>query len=271
MIPNKLRTAWEDGKQTINGWLSIASPFGAEIMAAQGFDSLTVDLQHGVVDYADAVTMFQAMRASGVMPMARVPTLDAGAVMKVLDAGAYGVICPMINTRAQAEQLVSCVRYPPRGLRSFGPTRANFTTGGGYAKEANDAIVCLAMIETAEAMANLREIVSTPDLDGIYIGPADLTLGVANGRLAPGLDREEPEMIDAIKRILSEAKGAGIRAGLHCDTPGYAAKAFGWGFDFTTLSNDVRFLSGAASAAVNEARRLIGQDSEAGEPDGGGY
>ena len=271
MIKNRLKERWEAGQATINGWLSIASPFSAEIMAAQGYDSLTVDVQHGVVDYAQAVTMFQAMRASGAVPLARVPWLDAGAIMKLLDSGAYGIICPMINSRAEAEQLVSYMRYPPLGTRSFGPTRVNFSAGSGYAAEANDQVLAIAMIETAEAMANLDEIVSAPGLNGVYIGPADLTLGISEGRLAPGFDREEPEMVDAIQRVLSAAKSAGIRAGLHCGTPDYAAKAVGWGFDFVTIANDVRLLAGAASSSVGKARELIGQGTTVAKTDTRGY
>lgn len=271
MNKNGLKNLWQSGKPAINGWLAIPSAFSAEIMAAQGFDSITVDIQHGIIDYGDAVPMFQAMRASGVTPLARVPWLDPGAIMKVMDAGAYGVICPMINTREQAERLVSYMRYTPAGTRSFGPTRANISAGSGYAAEANDEILCIAMIETAEAMENLEAIVSTPGLDGVYIGPADLTLALTEGRLAPGFDREEPELVAAIKQILSAADGAGIRAGLHCGSPDYAAKAIGWGFDLVTLSNDVRFLAGAAAAAVNRMRELLGSESEAAPADTGSY
>jgi len=267
MIKNQLKALWQGGKPAINGWLAIPSAFSAEVMAAQGFDSVTVDIQHGIIDYPDAVPMFQAMRASGVVPLARVPWLDPGAIMKVMDAGAYGVICPMVNSRAEAERLVSYMRYAPVGTRSFGPTRANFSAGGGYATEANDEILCIAMIETAEAMENLDEIVSTPGLDGVYIGPADLTLALGQGRLAPGFDREEPELVAAIRRILAAAKGAGIRAGLHCGAPEYAAKAIGWGFDLVTLSNDVRLLAAAAAAAVSRTRALL-ESGEAAEAAG---
>ena len=258
MIENGLKRNWSNGRAAINGWLAVANSFSAEIMAEQGFDSLTVDLQHGIVDYRDAVLMFQAMRASGVVPMARVPWLEPGIVMKVLDAGAYGVICPMINNRAQAEELVSHVRYAPVGGRSFGPTRANISAGPNYASEANDQIVCLAMIETAEAVENLTEIVATPSLDGVYIGPSDLTLGVTRGRLPAGLDREEPEMVDVIKRILEDAKKAGIRAGIHCVKFEYAARMVELGFDLVTLSSDARMLAAAAAADVNGVRKMIG-------------
>ncbi len=266
MIKNGVKSLWNQNKPTLNGWLSIGNTFSAEIMAAQGYDSLTVDLQHGAVDYSGALPMLQAMRASGVTPLARVPWLEPGVIMKVLDAGAYGVICPMVNSRAEAEQLVSYMRYPPKGTRSFGPTRVNFSAGANYAGEANDEILCLAMIETAEAMANLEDIVSTPGLDGVYIGPADLTLGLSNGSLPPGFDREEPEMVEAIRKILAAAKNAGIRAALHCGSPAYAAKAIGWGFDMTTLANDVRLLAAAASESVGQTRELLGSGGNEATP-----
>ena len=162
MIRNKLKQLWAEGRPTINGWLSIGNPFTAEIMAAQGYDSVTIDVQHGALDYSTVLPMFQAMRASGVVPMARVPWLEPGIIMKVLDAGAYGVICPMVNTPEQAAEFVSYVRYPPLGQRSFGPTRANFSAGANYAAEANGEILAFAMVETAEAMANLDAIAATP-------------------------------------------------------------------------------------------------------------
>jgi 4-hydroxy-2-oxoheptanedioate aldolase len=271
MIGNELKRKWADGQATINGWLSIGNAFTAEIMAEQGYDSLTVDIQHGFLDYGDAKGMLQAMRASGVVPMARVPWLDPGIIMKVLDAGAYGVICPMVNTADEAAALVAAMRYPPEGSRSFGPTRANISAGGGYAAEANANMLAFAMIETAEAVANVEAICATPGLDGVYIGPADLTLGVTEGRLAPGFDREEPELVEIIKRILGAAKAAGLRAGLHCGSPAYAAKAIGWGFDMTTISGDARLLAGAAGASVAEARALLGRTGGPKRSDSGGY
>lgn len=263
MIPNKIKKLWSSGKPVINGWLSISCPFTAEIMAEQGYDSITIDLQHGLVGYEGATTMLQAMRASGVVPMVRVQWLDAGAVMKVLDAGAYGVICPMINNAEEAARLVSFVRYPPTGARSFGPTRVNFSAGADYGKHADDEVLCFAMIETAEAVKNIDEIVSTPGLDGIYIGPADLTLALTGKRYRTGFDREEPEMVEVIKHLLDRAHRAGIRAGLHNGTPTYAARAAGWGFDLVTVSNDVRLLASAAQTSISEARDLICQSEPA--------
>ena len=260
MISNALKKKWAKGQATLNGWLSIGNSFTSEIMAEQGYDSLTVDIQHGFLDYNDAKTMLQAIRASHVTPMVRVPWLDPGIIMKSLDAGAYGIICPMINTSEQASALVDAMRYPPHGTRSFGPTRANISAGANYASEANENMVSFAMIETAEAVKNVDGICATKGLDGIYIGPADLTLSVTKGSLIPGFDREEPEMIEVIKRILAAAKSHNICAGIHCGTPQYAAKVISWGFDLTTISSDVRLLAAGSGASINQTRKLIGSD-----------
>lgn len=269
MFPNRLKALWAEGRPTVNGWCSIASPFVAEIMAAQGFDSLTVDMQHGALDYSDLLPMLQAMRASGAVLLARVPWLEPGIIMKALDAGAQGIICPMVNTAEEAARFVSYLRYPPLGVRSFGPTRAAFAVKGDYASQANANILAFAMIETAEAMANLDAITATPGLDGIYVGPADLSISLSAGRLAPGMDREEPEMQEAFRAILAACKRNGLRAALHCGTPDYAARAIGWGFDMTTVGGDTRFLSAAAAAAVAGFRKLTGgREGQAGP---GGY
>jgi 4-hydroxy-2-oxoheptanedioate aldolase len=255
MQRNGLKQLWSEGRPAINGWCSIGSPFTAEIMAAQGYDSITIDWQHGALEYSQLLPMFQAMRASGATLMARVPWLDPASIMKALDAGAMGIICPMINSRTEAEEFVSYMRYPPLGQRSFGPTRAAFAMPG-YGVAANQEVLALAMIETAEGVANLEEIAATPGLDGIYVGPADLTLGTQAGRLAPGFDREEPEMVELVKRIAEICGRNGIRACLHCGTPDYAAKALVWGYSLTTVGGDSRLLAAAAGASVARFRDL---------------
>ena len=256
MIPNRLKQIWAAGQPTLNGWCSIGNSFTAEIMAAQGFDSVTVDMQHGALDYSHLLPMFQAMRASGACLLARVPWNEPGVIMKALDAGAYGIICPMVNTPEEAARFVSYLRYPPLGQRSYGPTRVSFSAGADYAAEANGEILAFAMIETADAMANLDAIAATPGLDGLDVGPADLTLSLTQGRLPPGFDREEPEMIAALHRIVAACRANNIRAALHCGTPDYAARAIGWGFQMVTIGGDSRFLASAASAAVAGFRKL---------------
>lgn len=258
MISNKVKDLWRDGKPVLHGWLSIGNPFTAEIMAAQGYDAISVDWQHGALDYASLLPMFQAMRASGVVVGARVPWLDPGPIMKALDAGAMQIICPMINTAEDAARFVSYLRYPPLGQRSFGPTRAAYAQGAGIAEEANDRIIGWAMVETQAAMDNLDSIAATPGLDGIYVGPADLTFSLHGGKYPPGFDREEPEMIEALQAIVAACRRNGIRAALHCGTAEYAARAIGWGFDMTTVSGDTRLLAGAASASVKAFREATG-------------
>jgi 4-hydroxy-2-oxoheptanedioate aldolase len=263
-----VRQVWDRGQPTINAWCSIGSPFVAEIMAAQGFDSVTVDMQHGALDYTDLLPMLQAMRASGATLFARVPWLDPAHVMKALDAGADGIICPMVNTAAEAAQLVSYMRYPPLGTRSFGPTRAAFAHGPDYAARANSRVLAFAMIETAEGFANLDEIVATPGLDGIYVGPADLSLSLSNGKLTAGMDREEPEMIAAFQKIAAACQARGIIAALHCGTPAYAHRAIDWGFRMTTVGGDSRFLSAGAAAAVAGFRTLTQTGGSGQRPEG---
>ncbi len=252
MIANPIKELPLRKSPIINGWLTLGSAFAAEVQADFGYSSLTADMQHGMMDYQDMVAAFASIRASGVAPLARVPWLEPGIIMKTLDAGALGVICPMINNREQAETLVSYVRYPPKGVRSFGPTRALLSTGAdNYVEQSNENIVCFAMIETGEAYENLQEIVVTPGLDGTYIGPSDLSLGLTKGRMGVGLDRREDELLEAIKRILDASKNADILAGIHCGTPEYAADAIAWGFDFVTVSNDTSLVANGAATCLS--------------------
>lgn len=256
MRANRVKQLWAAGQPVLNGWLSLACPFSAEVMAAQGYDSLTIDMQHGMVDFMTSLGMMQAMSASGVVPMARVAWLDPVEIMRILDAGAYGIICPMIESREDAERLVSYVRYPPNGVRSFGPSRAVFSAGSDYGERADEEIVCFAMIETRKGFDNLEAIAATPGLDGIYIGPADLALALTGRAYRTGFDRTEPELVEAIKTICEVSHAAGIRAALHCGSAAYAAEARNWGFDLLTVSNDVRLLAAAARASIEDFRRL---------------
>lgn len=251
MRANLLREAWADGRRTANGWLAIPSSFAAEVMAHQGWDSLTVDLQHGVVDYQTAVGMLQAISTTATVPMVRVPWLDPGIVMKMLDAGSYGVICPMINGRDEAETFVRACRYPPRGNRSMGPIRATLFAGEDYARHANDTVLAIAMIETAAALDDLAGILATPGLDGIYVGPSDL--GAALG-CPPVLDPDEPKVVAAIAHIVTAAKAAGLRAGIHTATPAYARRMHELGFDFVSLASDSRLLALKSRESLAEIR-----------------
>ena len=250
-MKNNVREIWAKDRAVVNGWLSIPSTVTAEIKARAGFDSLTVDLQHGLNDYQSALTLLQTVSIGESTPLARVPWLEPGIVGKLLDAGAAGLICPMINSAEEAAALVRYSLYAPEGERSFGPTRAIFEHGSDYATEANKQIVTLAMIETTRALEELDAIVATPGLTGVYIGPSDLSLSMG---YTPKLDQDEPAVVAAIERILATAKGAGLRAGIHCLAPSYAKKMIDLGFDLVTLGSDIRLLSSATAAALEEVR-----------------
>ena len=188
MRKNKAKEIIKAGKAVINGWLQIPSTVSAETMAQQGWDTLTIDMQHGLVDYTNAMPMMQVISATEIVPMARVNWNEPGQIMKILDAGCYGIICPMVSNRNEAERFVQACRYPPDGYRSFGPMRGLIYGGADYADHANNEILKMAMIETKEALENLDAIMSTPGLDGIYIGPADLSLAIGE---KPGFDKGE--------------------------------------------------------------------------------
>lgn len=260
-----LQNIWAQGGAVLNGWCSIGNPFSAEIMAAQGFDAITIDGQHGALDYSDALPMLQSMRASGKPLLVRAPWREPGVIMKYLDAGAMGIICPMINTAAEAAEFVSYMRYPPHGQRSSGPTRAAFAHPGYNPQDANDKILAFAMIETAQGVENLAEIAAAPGLDGLYVGPSDLTLGVSNGALPPGMDRQEPEMIAVIKRIAETARANNLQAALHCGSPEYAAQAIGWGYTMVTVQSDANFIANGARAMIGTFRNLTGTTGDKGQ------
>ncbi len=250
-MENKLRTLWNEDASAVNAWLGIPSTITAEIVSRQGFDAITIDLQHGIIDYSSAVPMLQAISASDATPMARVPWLEPGIIMKLLDAGALGIICPMINTPQDAERFVRYCRYAPDGDRSFGPVRAGLVHGPSYVKQANDSIITLAMIETGKALAQVADIARTPALTGVYIGPSDL--GLSLGYQAK-LDQTEPVVMDAITRILEAAKNAGIKAGIHCLAPAYARHMLELGFDLVTMGTDIRLFTAAYADAMKALR-----------------
>jgi 4-hydroxy-2-oxoheptanedioate aldolase len=253
---NKLKQRWKEGKAAVNGWLAIPSGFTAEVMAQAGWDSVTVDMQHGVQDYVTMVACFQAMQSHPVTPMVRVPWNEPGIIGKVLDGGAYGVICPMVNSKAEAEQLVSYCRYPPAGKRSNGPIRAAmYGVASKYQETANDEILVIPMIETKEAIESIESILDVPGIDGIYVGPSDLAFSYGD---TPQLDHQEKKYLTIYEKLLSECKKRGIYAGIHCGSASYAAQAIGMGFRLTTIQNDSGLMLTAARHAVNETRKAAG-------------
>ena len=240
MRENRLRNLWAQGQAAVNGWLAIGNSFSAEVMAHQGWDTLTVDMQHGVIDYAQMVTMLQAISTTATVPVVRVPWLEPGIIMKSLDAGAYAIICPMVNTADDAARLVSYTHYAPRGARSFGPVRASLYGGADYAQMADDTVVAFAMIETAQALDNLDAILAVEGLDAVYIGPSDLSLALG---CKPVFDDVDPPVAQAIAHIVTRAKAHGVRAGVHNGRVDVARARIALGFDFVTVGSDARLLA----------------------------
>jgi 4-hydroxy-2-oxoheptanedioate aldolase len=249
---NPLRRLWAEGRCAANGWIACPSVLSAEALAVAGWDAITVDLQHGTADYAALLSLLPVIEKSGAAPLVRVPWLDEAAIMRSLDAGALGIIAPMIETAADARRLVSACLYAPEGGRSFGPVRARLAWGDGYAASANREILPIAMIETRSAMENLDEIAATPGLAGLYIGPADLSL--AHG-FSPGFDRTEPEMLEMIEHIRLACVARGLAACIHCSEPAYAKRMQAQGFMLTTIGSDARFIEAGAKEALAHLRQ----------------
>lgn len=260
MRKNTLKEIWAGGGAVINGWCSIPSSFSAEIMAHQGFDSITIDMQHGLVYYEIGVTMLQAISTTSVIPIVRVPWNEPGFLIKILDAGAYGVICPMINTPEDAEALVAACKYPPRGFRSFGPIRAKYYGGGGthgggdYHHYADEETLVIPQIETREAIKNLDAILEVPGIGAIYIGPSDLSMALGK---EPRKGQSDPEVVEARQYILETSKRHGIPAGIHTNSRDVAVEMIKQGFQLTSLQSDDRFLMSRAKEEVEAVRNGI--------------
>jgi 4-hydroxy-2-oxoheptanedioate aldolase len=181
-----------------------------------------------------------------------VPWNDPALLMKILDAGVYGIICPMINTKAQAEALVAACKYAPSGYRSWGPVRASIYAGADYGDHANDDLIVMPMIETAEAVKNIDEILKVPGVDGVYVGPSDLSLTMGCN---PRLDQTDPPVVEAQQKIVEACKRHGVAAGIHNGTSAYALKMIAAGYQFVTLASESRFMAAKAAEEVAAVRK----------------
>jgi 4-hydroxy-2-oxoheptanedioate aldolase len=253
MRANRLKEMWQRGEAAVNGWLQIPSGIAAEVMAEAPWDSLTIDLQHGPVGYESAVAMLQAISTTDKTPLARVPWNEPGIIMKLLDAGCYGIICPMINTEEECRRFVGACRYPPHphGYRSFGPNRARIYGGADYASKANETVLAIAMIETRQAVENLDAILGVDGLDGIYIGPADLAQSYGK---PPAADHTDKQMVDIIEHIRATTAKRGLGTGIHVMSPAYGARMIEQGFGLVTIQSDSRLLGAMAQEAIKEIR-----------------
>lgn len=251
MRTNTLREQWLKGESTFGLWISETTMVGAEQLGGVGFDYCCVDMQHGLSDYSDALRTFISLAGSASTPIARVPWNEPGIIGRVLDAGAMGVIVPMVNTAAQAQAATAACRYVPDGLRSYGPIRAGFSLGPNYAAEANDNVVVIPMIETVEALNNLDAILDTPGIDAVYVGPTDLSLSLG---LPPTLDQDDASFDDALKRVIVGCEKRGITPGIHA-SPTLAAKRLEQGFRMVTVTSDLGAMLTGATTALAQANK----------------
>ncbi len=248
---NPLRAARPGGRTAFGLWMTVPGSVGAEILAGAGVDYVCADQQHGVIDYDSMVPMFQAIRAEGAAPITRVLSNDPFLIMKALDAGSLGVIVPLIGSAEDAARAVAACRYPPRGIRSYGPVRAARVIGSRDPEDLAGEVLCFVMVETREGLERVEEIAATPGLDGIYIGPTDLALSLG---LPPTLEIQEDEHAQAVERIRVACHRNGIAAGIHTASGEWAREHAGAGFDLVTVASDAALLSSSARREVSVAR-----------------
>lgn len=224
-------------------WLHSASPLSAEMIARLGWDCLVADMQHSMTGFGEMVRLLQATTNLGATVLVRPPALDAGLIGRLLDGGASGIICPMVNTASEAEALVAACRYPPQGARSMGPIRARLLFGDDDLDAANRRILVFAMIETPGGLANLDAIARVPGLDGLFAGPSDIAASL--GR-PPRMDTDDPAVLDALARIASGARSASVAAGLACETAAYAGRMRDLGYRLFVTGSDLRVMAAAS-------------------------
>jgi len=251
MIENPLTGLWTRGGVAYSGWLSIPGSWSAEVMARAGYDALVIDLQHGLLDTSGLLPMLQAIQGAGVPALVRAAWNEPSGLMRPLDAGAYGVICPMVGTRQECEAFVTACRYPPAGFRSFGPTRSLQTIGPDYVRRSEAFALTFAQIETAQGLANVETIAAVPGLTGLYVGPWDLSLDL--GLAVPG-DLADPELSSALDTVLEACRRHRLVAGIYTGSPEEGRAMASRGFQLVNIATDTALLRAGALQGLRQAR-----------------
>ena len=246
-----VRARWSAGEPAFAAWLLLESPGSAEIVAAAGFDAAVIDLQHGHATLEDLPHLVAAIERTPAVPFIRASWNAPSELMRALDLGVRGVICPMVGSPTEAEAFVAACRYPPAGTRSYGPLHAAFGQGGEQTGAANDAILLFAMIETVDGLANVDAIAATPGLDGLLVGPSDLSLATGLETFA---DLTDPALLAALDTIMDAANRHGIQPGIHAPAPPRAAEMAARGFRFISCVVDADLLGEAAAIALRVTR-----------------
>ena len=248
----------------IGYWIALDSPVSTERIGRLGFDYVAFDAQHGLIGYDGLLRGLMAVDAGGrAVGVVRVGANDQYLIGRALDAGAAAVIVPLIDNAAQAAQAIRYTRYAPTGARSYGPIRAGFYGGlGTYHTTANDSLLILPQIETAEAVDNIEAILDVPGISGVYVGPSDLGLSLG---MPPVMDREEPHILAIYERILAATAQRGLIAGIHNASAAYAARMERMGFRFLTVATDINLIGAGTGQAVHTVRALR-EDASGAEP-----
>lgn len=254
MQVNRVKQQLKAGQPSIGTWLTYPSPFVAESLATAGFDWLNVDMEHNPIDWETAALLFMAVRSQGGVPLVRIPWNHAENIKRALDCGAWGIVVPMVNSRAEAEAAVAAAKYPLRGIRSVGGSRHALSFGtnaADYWQHADDEILVVVQAEHIDAVNHADEILSVPGIDCVFIGPNDLAASMGYG---PGYEREDPEVVAAVAKVLAAARRHGVAPGIHCSSGGAVRRRIAEGFQFCALASDARLLTSAARAELQQAR-----------------
>jgi 4-hydroxy-2-oxoheptanedioate aldolase len=254
MKTNYVRAKLKRGEPSVGTWLTLPDPTAAQLMSRVGFDWLTVELEHTPVTFETAAKSFAIIAATGAVPLARVPWNHGENIKRVLDTGAWGIVVPMVNSRAEAEAAVAAARYAPLGARTIGGQlhAANFQTDvATYYARANEEILVVLMAEHVHAIEAADEILSVPGIDVIFIGPNDLHNSMGK---PPSFDSEHKEFVDAVQHILKTAKKHGVAAGIHVVDAPAAKRRIEEGFQFIAVASE----AGLMLSKAQEVTRFLG-------------
>lgn len=258
MGENALRAMWARQEAALGGWLTVPSAVSAEVVAHCGFDWICIDMQHGLIGFADMVRMLQGIASSAATPLVRVPCNEPGTIGRCLDAGAWGVIVPMVNSAEEARAAVEACRYAPTGIRSYGPLRANVILGPDYYARAAGDVLCIVMVETRQAVEHVEEIVSVPGVDAVYVGPADLSITLG---LPPAAEQSNESFTDALARIVDACQRHDVIPGIAGNAT-TAPKRLAQGFRFVEVASDIGLLGVGGRRALDEVRPATGSAAE---------
>lgn len=255
-MENSLKQIWANGGTAVGAWNGLPDTVAAELLGRVGFDYICIDTQHGLSDHATMLRIIQTLESSNATTIVRVPWNEPGVIGRTLDAGAQGIIIPMVNSRDEAQAAVAACRYAPDGARSWGPTRIAGRYDSYTPESANAMVACIPMIETAKAVDEINEILSVPGIDAIYVGPADLSITLGQ---PPAADNNG-DFAEAIDRILEACADHGVIPGIHANPALYAKRAE-QGFRMITVCNDSTALTGGARRMLDDARSGHGEES----------